>query len=579
MADGYIAGKRPDESWWLDRIYEGMEYRKRVAFEERWPIWHAYSRGDWNPNIMPVNLFFAMMRTIVPRVYFRDPSVSVVSTKPGPIFMGFAKLLERTDTKLIRQMRLKKRLKQMVQDTFLYGTSIGTLGYGSVYEYEHEGRVEAPSVRQGERLEYQDYVVPNMPWFGRVHPRSFVVPDGVETHDVARWDCTIIERPTMDVKEDPRFSRSARQKVGAGRFRSSDQYKIGNRRFSRSVERYETTELAVIRDKKTQKVIVLAAATNSNKPLVMYDGPDLLQINGFPNFPLIFNPDNEYFWGIPDSKILEPYQLEMNEIRTQNMKHRRLSLIKLLVRKGMIDVGEMQKLYSEDVAAVVSVNGDPNTAAAAFKVAGIPQELFEAGELVLRDARDTVGFSRNAFGEYNSQTAETTATEANIVRQGSEIRVDERKDAVADLLVDIIEGMNNIIFQKWSHTEVAEVVGPGGVPIWVSFTPQMLKAGQYHVKVDPDSSVPETKQAREAKAASVYELLKSNPIIDPFKLTQYLLHELHGTAFDDMMRALPPAMGAAGQTMNALDYGQVLQQSIGSQSGQDIAGRMQNASV
>ena len=91
------------------------------------------------------------------------------------------------------------------------------------------------------------------------------------------------------------------------------------------------------------------------------------------------------------------------------------------------------------------------------------------------------------------------------------------------------------------------IVGPGGAPIWVRLAPSLLKEGRYNIKVDPDSSVPQTRSLREAKAVQLYSLLKTNPLIDPVQLTQYLLHELHGVQFDDMMRVLPAVEGAPGE--------------------------------
>ena len=64
-------------------------------------------------------------------------------------------------------------------------------------------------------------------------------------------------------------------------------------------------------------------------------------------------------------------------------------------------------------------------------------------------------------------------------------------------------------------------------------------------------------------------------MIDPYKLVQYLLHELHGTAFDDMMRALPP-VGNGGQTVNPMEYGAMIQQSMGKTNGVDISKRLQS---
>ena len=147
MPDGYIGSYgKPDEAWWLEQITEGIKYRQESAFEKEWARWRRYTRGEWAPGVFPVNLFFTLMRTIVPRVYFRNPSVSIVSTKPGPLFMGFARLLERVDAKLIRQAHIKEHMKAIVQDTFLMGTGVGTEGFGAIYEYQHQGHVEAPRI-------------------------------------------------------------------------------------------------------------------------------------------------------------------------------------------------------------------------------------------------------------------------------------------------------------------------------------------------------------------------------------------------------------------------------------------------
>ena len=57
-----------------------------------------------------------------------------------------------------------------------------------------------------------------------------------------------------------------------------------------------------------------------------------------------------------------------------------------------------------------------------------------------------MGFSRNQAGEYSSQKSHNapTAAEARIVQAASEIRVDERRDSLADVLVDMFEDANKL---------------------------------------------------------------------------------------------------------------------------------------
>jgi hypothetical protein len=256
--------------------------------------------------------------------------------------------------------------------------------------------------------------------------------------------------------------------------------------------------------------------------------------------PLIFNDDDENFWGIPDAQILEPNQLEINEIRTLRMYHRRLSVLKILAKRNGIKQEEIDKLLSPDVAAVAFTEGDPRTVIHQMTGENIPSDLAEAFVEVMQDVRETLGFSRNEFGEFKPGSHSPTAAETNAVKAASEIRVDERRDLIADMLVKIVNDVHPIIFNHWNREQVIDIAGPLGIQLWVAFKPMMLKRGQYNTKVDPDTSVPETKEVRQAKALTAYGILKENPLIDPSKLTKYLLRELHGLAFDDMM---VPMMG------------------------------------
>lgn len=535
MPQGYIRN-RPDHAWWEEQIKAGEEFRKKEAFESKWPMWREYYRGEWGPGIMPVNLFFMMMRTMVPRIYFRNPTVSIIPAKPGYLNLAFARILERIDNSLMRQMEFKTHMKRIVRDAIMKGTGIGKIGFGGQFSPSalSEG---LPLSRQGHRVEYLTTAEPDMPWFSRVSPSNFVVPRGQEHATGTRWMAEKIERPLEDVLDDPRFENTRGLKA------VNERTMTVAGMFTRPVK---VVKLWEIHDWKTGMTFVIAPDHSSDNKVIYY-GEDAYQSYGnFNYFPLIFNEDDEAFWGVPDSQIIEPYQLELNEIRTQAMKHRRVSLVRVLVKVGGMDPEEAEKLVSEDVQAVAWVKGqgDIDKITKVMQQSTIPRELFAAAEVVMQDTRETMGFSRNQFGEFNSRSGDTTATEANIVRQAMDIRLDEKRDAVADLTVQVIEVLHSLIFDLWSVEQVVEVVGPGGLPVWVQLRPELLRAGRYTIKIDPDQSVPETKQLREQRALLLYEQLKTNPLIDPIKLTQYLLTELKGPQFDDMMRMLPPPANA-----------------------------------
>jgi hypothetical protein len=380
-----------------------------------------------------------------------------------------------------------------------------------------------------------------MPWIKRVQPANFVVPDETEDLDDASWCAHKVTRPVEDVRHDPRFKH--RQKINPTYPSASD---IG---LEKQVYR-ENVDLYEIQDKKNKRVMVVTE--DVNQPLL--DQDDLFQqLHGFKYFPICFNEDDEVFWGIPDSQILEPRQLELNEIKTQTMKHRRLAIAKWFARRGVINEEEAAKMLSEDVGSVVDVDGNPYDEVREAQASNIPQDLIQAGELTMNDVREELGFSRNQFGEYHPKT-NTTATESRIVQEAVDIRIDERRDLIADQITEAFKLIHSLIFKLWDVEIVMDVVGPGGIPMWIRFSPAMLANGAYRLDINPDTATPETREMREAKAIEVYQIFKENPLVDPVELTRYLLREMHGVEYDNLMRGMPPRAGATQQ--RALNIGQ-----------------------
>ena len=268
--------------------------------------------------------------------------------------------------------------------------------------------------------------------------------------------------------------------------------------------------------------------------------------------------------GIPGSisysdgtKLTESLQKEMNDIHTTAMYHRRLSLIKLIAKKGSIDVEEVEKFLNQDILSAIWVNDDINESVKVEQGGYVPTDHYQGAQILEGLVRDVMGMSRNQGGEFKQGSRSPTATEVNEVAQAANIRTDERRDMVADLLVKLIRDVNPIIFRNWNEETVTRVIGPGSLPLWISFRPSMLARGQYKFSVDPDETLPMTKNLREQKALALYPLLKTNPLIDPMELTRYLLHEMHGPAFDSMMRGIPSGLGL--QQQKPLSLGQFSQ--------------------
>jgi len=546
MANGYIHGKA-DFSWWMTQIRMGIQYRKKTAHESKWQAWRQYYRGDWNDNTLPSNVVFRMLRATVPRVYFRNPNVSIVSRRSGPDGLARARILERVDNNLLRRMKIKNHLKGMVQDTFMFGTGVGKLGYGSEYSPTPEVITTEDPTEKGKgdyNIEYNSLVIPNMPWFMRVPTGSFIVPANCIDRESARWMAHWVRRPYEDVVNDPRLKH-----VRGLSPTSSTNSDLGIVHSRKEGEEH-MVDLIEIRDKKARQVIVIAPYLSDK---ILFQGDDELQIAGdIPFFTSVYNPDDEHFWGIADMKIIEPQQLELNEINTSIMYHRRMSIVKILIQEGGMTEPEAAKLISEDPHAVIFTKENPELAVKIMQASQIPQDLFTAKENIFADIRENLGFSRNESGEYQGGSRKPTATEVGVVKNASDIRVNERRDVMADVLVDVVSSMHQIVFEHWGEEQIIDVAGPDGAPVWVRFKGEMLKSGSYEVSVDPDTGLPDTRESRRLNAVEEYNLLKDNPLIDPEKLTRFLLNEMGDTAYDSMLKTANPM--APGGQQNPIDF-------------------------
>ena len=174
----------------------------------------------------------------------------------------------------------------------------------------------------------------------------------------------------------------------------------------------------------------------------------------------------------------------------------------------------------------------------------------------MTDVREIMGLSRNEAGSFGEGSADRTATEVKAIREAASIREDERRDTIADAHVGMVRLMHEVIYKYWTEEQVVQVIGPDQLPVWVSFVGQELAGYKFFIKIDPDQSVSETKAIREDRAQRMYQLLKDNPLVDTTKLTKYVLDNMIGVQFDDMLQ---PQEGAAGSQQNPMPLGQFAQ--------------------
>src|SRR3990167_701791 len=459
----------------------GQKFQLNFARARDWSTYKSYHRHKFKEGIIPVNMVFSILRAMVPQIYLRNPRVSVPSTRPGMQYELNARIVQHLDNWFIRELALKYEFKKLIADNFFCGIASAFDGYDATTSTKSTGRFN-PTVQLKD----------GMPWFLRARPEDVVFPWGCADKDTAEWVALRIFRKVSDLKADKTYSNTDTLKGDITPKRTGPEGEIYDampldQQISTDSEDVQWVEIWEVHDSRSGKLY----AVTKDIDKFLRDEEDPAQIEGLPVYTIVFNPDPDYIYGIPDVRILEPQLLELNEIRTQAMKHRRIDLAKLITKKGVFSPEEKQKMMSEQVQSVAEADVDvalrdavmpaPNMAS------GIMQDMAFAGSIAQADIREAVGFSRVAQGEYQGKT-HISSEETKRVFQALNIRLDERRDLIVDTLSFAIRKFNQYIFKNWTGRQAAQVIGPDGAKYWIGFTGKEIK-DEYNLSVEVEEGL------------------------------------------------------------------------------------------
>jgi hypothetical protein len=542
---------------WINDIKLGLRQRAAKEREKRWDRNYKWFKGEYDAGLIPVNIVFGICRSLIPQVYFKAPKV-MVKPRPGnpqeyQRRMAAAKILESTDTYLITQMGLKKTLKLTILDALLYNVGILKVGYHSVFsefsvgpDAETQEVLQAISEMTGEpaalperddkemakyyKYSYHELVKPDQPWVLRVSPKDFVIPVGTKNIGEAPWCAFRFVKRLDEVKLSPVYKNTsdlrpnATLRIDGEGMESPTEYRqTGGQPDDDYVECWE------IWDKRDGKIRVV---TDGHDSFLRSEEHDL-EMTGLPVEILQFNPDGDDFWGISHVDAIAPQVAEYCETRTQEMWHRKINNLKILLDKNLLPPEEIAKIEAGTIGGLVLVNGDPKMAAHAFTTS-ISRDFFKNAEDIFADLKVIIGYNRNQGGEF--EQSRRTAEEIKTVRSNNQLRDDELRDIIADLLADLFQNkIHPLLFQNWTDERFVEVTSIQAQVPWIPFTGPKIR-GQYDVTVVPDSTLPLNKQQEKEQAIATFQLFKGDPLIKQDVLRRQTIEKFEGLDVESLMR-------------------------------------------
>jgi hypothetical protein len=519
---------------WIGELERGCDYRRDYGFEDSWANLEAmfYSAGNFGtaPNLIASN-----GDALISNVSMSNPYITVEATDiesvPG------AKVLERVDNNLIGQLGVAPAMEQAALHAYLWGRGILKIGYDSEYGWDPSqmlglgaqiGATFSQFDKSGNRIE-TGQARPGMPWICACLPHDIVVPWGAIDDPRLPWIAHRVIRHIDDIKADPKYSGkrdlqptlSMKDFVGSYTARIKPLSFLGrsDRSFSKDgTDDAQFCELYEIHDRRTQRIKVLAVGHDK----WLRDDVDHLQMDGLPFVSFSFTPVARTYWTTPDAYYLQPYQADLVDIFTQAAKQRRVNILKVLYEAGVIESDYIDKLTSTDVAPFIPVKATGEPIQNKFHVLNVPNSnpmLYNDAEFIMRNARSTIGFSRNQMGEFEAR-GRRTATEAMNVQNASEQRLDRRRLAIARAYEEVVRKINRMIFSFWGAPRWVEVAGQDGSQ-WISYTGQQLKGSYKYTVVLSDEPIMTRKRIM-TESLQLYAALSQDPMVNQQELRNML---------------------------------------------------------
>jgi hypothetical protein len=495
-----------DANTWTKRIDDWLAlYAKKKATHKT--ITDYYSH-EFPSSVIPVNLIFSFGRAMVPQLYFKNPVVAVTIERPG--FDDAAALLQKVDDKLLRLTQVKKTIKKMITMAYCYGRGPAKCGFNSEPDVTVRTGLFGAVPFKGPLWKLRKMIGPNRPWFLPFYPDDFAFDALVSDFEDSAWNAMRFERSARQLEDDDYLAPLMK-----GVDKSNDPDFM-----------YEFWE---IWDQYEGKFLYLRDGK-------ITEGGDI-EVWPFHQLEFNWNPRNPV--PISDAELILKLQEEYNEIKTQIHEHRRISVLKIIARKNAFDREAKAKMEGGKVGPLVEVDGNPAEIVQPF-APQIPEALYTVANTTLDDVRDSIGYTRNQLGEFQPPTRGRTAREATIVQQAIMLRLDERRDMVADLIQDVITTYNDYIIGTWKTTDVEKYVGnPAG---WEKLGEVK---GEFTVSVVPDSTLPVGRQVKQAEAKEMYLTLRGDPLIDQVRLRLRYLQ-----SFESADESLINPLGAAGVSIS-----------------------------
>lgn len=490
---------------WTKRIQNGREIDKKERL--RWPKWRRYVQGreitgnenDASEWIVDTRLVQATMQALVPTLYAQDPDVSVtpeeaVSPTQYDYAKKFGQTLEIIISRLLRDASLKDRMRRQIRSGI-------TTPVGWLKVMLQTGKATDPLVER-EMNTTQDNLDKVQALLAELKDSPECVEYQVKQAELtdhltalqARVEVTTVQGLVIDLvaPEDVQADEGLRELVdyefgrylahrswytaddAKAEFKLTTEQLKGATRFngrmdepgkaSQSTEGKTPELLAVweVQDRATStyKVFIEGCDFWAREPYA----PQPCGFRFYNLFALMFHPVDGERWPMCDVEMWSKLQDEASRRLSAGAEHRRRNIPGVIFDATNITEEDAKRIASGVTQEMIGVTPMNPNQSVSQSFAPKPYAPYDPATYDISDIRyilDSISGVQDATRGTVQKVK--TATEASILDQGMDARVQDRRVIVEMMVESLARFVAEILLETMTEQEAVRIAGPGAV--------------------------------------------------------------------------------------------------------------------